>query len=406
MLKLLLGPFLLWLLLVPRHSVASPAVDYLGIQSRHWNCEASLNAVKNLPEIRATFLYNTFGKSFDCLDKLVRLPNFKAIKIHLINGPCRRSNRCGRYELLPNLRRMDWDARLQTPDAKTIAAIERYVRRAALWVHSIPPEVEIFISPELESDLGKRAGTNLMAIVKPWFPTAKFVWNPVGYNRARIRNADFLEKHGQGVKGDVVSLDGDDIGFHKRPCHPMAPCVPEDNVPYFLGNNEEAVFAGLWVREFNCVLSPQFSDPRTRTGCKSPSVFRLAQKLLEEAFKAPVHVPDWTPEDNLSLEGCASFGRAPDGRGGFLLKQSDVHPGAVVILPNGEKIVRALSLVSKGSVVTRFQYQGGPGFPDPRNGKLRAIYRSKRRSISLPFNSVLKAGARCWVISNPKVRVD
>ena len=155
--------------------------------------------------------------------------------------------------------------------------MRRYLARAKEFV-ARHPDVEWYISPELESNCHGKAARNMLAFAKAEFPQAHIVWNPVinAPQSCKPIPGYLHELHGLDVPTRhpcIWSFDGVDIDLH-----PTRTPLPERVQPSFARDlmkyTNYCRVSFVWVREMNCIKPGAFIPPRQRTACSVPKEVR------------------------------------------------------------------------------------------------------------------------------------
>lgn len=389
-------------------SAENACVAPYAIQHPSFNCDAFMRSLKGVTTIRTAMLWGTFGDKRKCLNQLVQDPRTKWLEIHALNETCVSNSRCGSYEPLAGLTSSSLNAKLAANDSQLMQKIKARFEDINEYVAKrLRPDTACRISPLLESTVGPQAVQNINALAQQVFGSrCQIVWNPRGTNNLnKVQGAQFLEKHGSSPKLKapcIVNLDGEDIDFHKRASF-MAENISEDELPRFFDAYSACDAACLWISEYNCIEPGPFKDPRARS-CKATDGFNLLTKHIIEQQAPAVVVPPWNDKDDASLVGCKVVRKAQDGSGGFLWKQSDVHPGAVVLFPGKEKQkYQRVDVIKRGKLIDSLTF-AGVGNPDSAGD--RQHWRSLHPVKDFPFNIVLKADGVCRKLRNPKARIE
>ncbi len=80
--------------------VEAQAPSLLGVCHPEFNCKGVEELYKGQDKLILSWLENTFGTRCKCLEPLLNDARPKVIRAHLIQSPCMRNKRCGRYEAL------------------------------------------------------------------------------------------------------------------------------------------------------------------------------------------------------------------------------------------------------------------------------------------------------------------
>ena len=90
----------LLVLLALTATVQAQAPSLLGICHPGFNCDRVKSLYDGQDKVILSWLENTFGRRCKCLEPLLNDARPKIIRAHLIQSPCMRNKRCGRYEAL------------------------------------------------------------------------------------------------------------------------------------------------------------------------------------------------------------------------------------------------------------------------------------------------------------------
>lgn len=411
---LLFGAAVAYFVLACRVLQADVGAAYYAIQHERWPCERTLRVFDGVAKPSISVLWHTFGDNTQCLDRFVNDARPKQLEIHLINEVCQRNRRCGPYEFLANISTSEYERRLTQRDPKLLAAIKNYAKAPADFVARHKGNFECFISPGLESNLSDRAAKTLNDTIRPMFPGCKIVRNPAGISRYRGKaGGEILEVHGPNPKIGppcIANLDGNDVSFARRPALLSQGSINERSLMDWIGRMGKCEAAHIWTAEMNGISSHGgFVDPRQRSN--------FPDAVLVESMKP--HLLGQKPEPLKApalMRGCQKMHNPFDGPGGFVFKQSDVHPGAVAVFPsrfpkfNRVEVLRSETRAANaggGDELTSgkpFDY-GGMGNPD-RDGRDRQHWRTGIKARDFTRNSVLRADGHCWVLTNPGSRID
>jgi hypothetical protein len=395
---------------------ADPGVAYYAIQHKDWPCDRTLKVFEGVAKPSLSVLWHSFGDNTQCLEKFINDSRPKQLEIHLINEVCQRNRRCGPYEFLANTSTADYEKRLASRDPKLISAIKNYAKAPSEFLKRHQGKFECYVSPGLESNLSDRGAKTLNDAIRPMFPGCAIVRNPAGINRARgLAGAEIIEVHGPNPRISpecIANLDGNDVSFARRPALLTAGSINERSLMDYLTRMQKCRAAYIWTAEMNG-LNPHdkgFVDPRKRSNFPDANLIEAMKPHLQGkkpvAFQAPA-----------LQRGCARMHNPFDGAGGFVWKQSDVHPGAVAVFPSSFSkfakvdVIRSLPAGSNSGASGKqvisgnpFMY-GGLGNPDT-NGKNRQHWRTPIRARDFARNSILRADGHCWILSNPGSRID
>lgn len=211
-------------------------LDFLGIKSRAWDCNAMMAAVNTLPKPIpcGAFLDDTFGTSDACLRRLLASGKCSSFRGHLA---------WTNHKPLP--------ASALAPRARSFDALI-----AAF------PGITSYWSAICEHAMSAQTSAALNASLKPLMPHVR------GFVDSGMTAADpsaIRECHGPNKKCTAVSLDGQD--------------ALDYDVEAFKRNG--TLYSLLWGRSFNCKFSDKDTRPPSkRTDCPTQDQFNHYVRLL------------------------------------------------------------------------------------------------------------------------------
>lgn len=231
-------------------TVAAPS--YLALCHNNWNCDATLETLGSQDAIVTGWVENTFNAQCPCGDKLLALPNPKVVRVHLINSPCMRNRRCGRYEVLYGYSKVSGSRAVHRPRSRLNrrfnAVLERFKKRLA----KAQKPVQCYVSPCLECDLDGPARRALLNRVSIALPSCILVDNPY---RQRCLKGFVCERHGHSLPElkpcitDMDGLDGSAV-----------------SVRTWVAKSRQCAIKYYWEPWMNCNsgMGASFIDPRKR----------------------------------------------------------------------------------------------------------------------------------------------
>lgn len=248
---------LLIAVLLPAVVYADVGQSYLGMCHPTWPCELSL---QQLTHLNTGWLEHTFGEACPCAEKLLRSRKSKIVRIHLLNGPCLRNRRCGRYEPFYGLTIAKANRLVARKDPKLMRKITAIMKRASERLAKARQPLTCYVSTCLECDLGHEQRHYLAKLAANFFPQCSLVDSIV---HGSCLPGFVCEKHGS--KPDV-----------KAPCIADLDGVTLESVSIkkYLENTKQCAVRYLWTYAYNCINGHRFVDPRKRN-CK----------VAEEYFK-------------------------------------------------------------------------------------------------------------------------
>ena len=240
-----------WILFLIANSFIANAhaiPSFLGLCHPEWNCSQTIKTLSG-DVIKTGWLENTFGNRCKCADRILQEPRDKILRVHLVNSPCMRNNRCGRYELLYKETASSASKKIIRGNRPILKKFRRIVLRLKRRIERANGSVKLYVSPCLECDLYGRARRVLLGIVSTQLPDAILVDNP--YRKRCIRGV-VCEKHGINPKLSapcIVDLDGIDGGVV--------------DIKSWLQRYSHCELQYYWNYEMNCIRG-SFIDPRKR----------------------------------------------------------------------------------------------------------------------------------------------
>lgn len=204
-------------------------------------CDGVVGVVKQR-RLTVAVLYETFGNSHHCLTKLIK--DGDTVIWQMMNGPCRRNNRCGEGELLPHLSVSQFNDAIERRDSNVLGAIEARLNGVIQHKKGYPNATH-YLVPELEDNLTDAAFFILSdTIQKMW--KGIVIRNPVyGVSKA---GADWIETHNEFEEVSVPCLYSNDGRMLSEGAFLSYPqCVKL-----------------MWTPEFNCLTDLRFKPIRER----------------------------------------------------------------------------------------------------------------------------------------------
>ena len=375
----------------------SPGYAAYAVMHKRWPCGRLMQGYKGLPALRLSFLWHTFGRRWQCLDRWAADSRPKFLQVHVVNEVCMRHGRCGAYEPVAGLTVAQYEQRVGNENAALFSVLRRHVQPIAGWLHA-HEDIDCAVSAGLESNLSRAAYRKLVAHLAPLFPArCRWVWNPVGNNPHSTERIPGMvhELHGSRARLSVpciANLDGEDVDLPSQRAI-LQPALSAAQVPGYVASHASCEAAFLWTAPFNGIGPGSFTDPRQRRNWPKKKAMTELRNLLRSA--AAPQLPS-----AVDLRGCGRVLETSDGPGGFLFKPSDVDVyGAVALLPR-QKVYRRVVLRKGGKVVERLRFAG------LYHDDGRQVWRAQRKASELPMGLVLKAEKDCWQLRNPRTRND
>ena len=243
--------------------VEAQAPSLLGVCHPEFNCKGVEELYKGQDKLIIGWLENTFGTRCKCLEPLLNDARPKVIRAHLIQSPCMRNKRCGRYEAL-------WGYTAASASRAALKPKSRLRKRFAVILKRFRRRIEgkdltCYVSPCLECDLYEPARRELANLVSAALPTCNIVDNPY---RRRCLSGYTCEKHGVNpslLAPCIVDLDGID--------------GTTVDMKAWVAKYQHCDLQFYWEYWMNCIRG-EFLDPRKRD-CGYPlSTFSYTRELL------------------------------------------------------------------------------------------------------------------------------
>lgn len=246
---------------------AYAAPSLLGVCHKDFPCRQVNNLYHGLERLEIGWLENTFGEDCRCIDSLLNDPRPKIIRAHLIQSPCMRNKRCGRYEALWGYTAASATRAAQNPKsrlrrrfAKTLEAFKRRIEGKKLTC---------YVSPCLECDLYEPARRVFANLVSAAVPNCNVVDNPY---RRKCLPGYTCEQHGVNPKlfaPCIVDLDGIDGTLV--------------DMQSWVARYKHCDLSYYWEPWMNCIRG-SFVDPRSRNCKYNAGTFEATKDLLCQFF--------------------------------------------------------------------------------------------------------------------------
>jgi hypothetical protein len=236
---------LLLAIIIPNRGLAD-GLSYLGMCHPTWSCKETLNNWRYEP---LGWLENTFGARCQCVDRFLAKPEPKVIRAHLINSPCMRNKRCGRYEVLYKETAASASRKIVRGDKAILKKFNTVLNRFRERIGKAKGDVKCYISSCLECDLYESARKVLADLVFAAVPNCTIVDNPY---RRKCLSGYVCEGHGENPRLTapcIADLDGTD--------------ALDVNLNKWLAKYSHCDIRFVWSSWMNC-LSDKFVDPRKR----------------------------------------------------------------------------------------------------------------------------------------------
>lgn len=257
-----------WLLVVLFSiTPAYAAPSLLGVCHKDFPCKYVNDLYHGLERVELGWLENTFGTKCQCLDSLLNDARPKIIRAHLIQSPCMRNKRCGRYEVLWGYTAASATRAAQNPRSRLRKRFARILEGFRRRIEG--KELTCYVSPCLECDLYEPARRVLANVVSAAVPSCNLVDNPYG---RRCLSGYTCEKHGVNPKLSapcIVDLDGIDGATV--------------DIVKWVARYKHCDLSYYWEPWMNCIRG-SFIDPRLRNCKYTASTFNVTKDILCRYF--------------------------------------------------------------------------------------------------------------------------
>jgi hypothetical protein len=246
---------------------AYAAPSLLGVCHKDFSCKRVNDLYHGMEQVELGWLENTFGQQCKCIDSLLNDPRPKVIRAHLIQSPCMRNKRCGRYEALWGYTAASASRAALQPNSRLRKRFKTVLERFKGRITN--KELTCYVSPCLECDLNERARRVLANLVSAAVPNCNIVDNPYGQ---RCLPGYTCEKHGVNPRLSspcIVDLDGIDGATI--------------NVKKWVEQYRHCDLRYYWEPWMNCIRG-KFVDPRSRNCNYSASIFEATKGVLCRYF--------------------------------------------------------------------------------------------------------------------------
>jgi len=179
--------------LIPLLFAISPAYaapSLLGICHKDYPCKQVNDLYQGVNQVHLSWLEHTFGDKCPCLESLLNDARPKIIRAHLIQSPCMRNKRCGRYEALWGYTAASGSRAALNPNSRLRKRFKKVLQQFKARITG--KELTCYVSPCLECDLYEQARRALADLVASAVPGCNIVDNPY---RRKCLSGYVCEKH-------------------------------------------------------------------------------------------------------------------------------------------------------------------------------------------------------------------
>lgn len=364
-------------------------VSTLGLCSTAWPCDQTKQAFVGASKLRFGWLDNTFAPTCDCGVKMLKDSRPKAVRIHVLNGPCLRNHRCGPYEVLAGESIESAQAKILAGNKQLLAKYQARLDRIKLQLSQVSADTyQCYISPCLECDFNKQARKILRNMAQATLPQCAMVDNPLSPD---CMDGSICEGHSSGSpyrgQNSISDLDGQsyyDIGGQEAYARDFGKSIMTLAWDYCLNGN---LRVGPWV------------DPRERKNfCQSRDILSFQGFANPQALSVGVLNP-------LDKAKCLVMWPARDGaKKDFLWKLGEYKNFAITLFPvRFNKPFKSVFITKAGQVIDTAHIRP---YRYTEDGSNRLIYDFTKHPSTFPKSSVLHADENCFVLDTPAFRID
>jgi hypothetical protein len=264
---------LLIVLLALTGTVHAQGASYLGLCHKDFDCKAVERTWQDSSVIFTGWLENTFGASCKCGERLLSSTKHKVIRVHLINSPCMRNKRCGKYEVLYRETAASATRKVLRNDERFYRKFNAVLDRFKKRIDKAKDGLTCYLSPCLECDLNVKARKKLLNLVRLAVPQCIPVDSPL---RGRCVSGEICERHGESPvvsRACITDLDGVDGS--------------KIVLARFVRLSKDCDISFYWEPWMNCIRG-SFVDPRKRNCKFDSSYFDKTRRILCQSFLRPL----------------------------------------------------------------------------------------------------------------------
>lgn len=247
-------------------AIAAPSL--LAVCHKDWDCNATVKLYSGFQTMELGWLEETFASDCKCADRLLQDARAKVVRVHLMNSPCMRNKRCGRYEPLWGYNKVSASRAVHVPKSRLNRRFNKVLAKTAERLEKAK-NLTCFVSPCLECDLNGRARRALADRVFVALPWCILVDSP--YQQGCLRGS-VCESHGGSprvVAPCIVDMDGTDGAVL--------------DVNKWARRSRDCELRYYWEPWMNCIRG-KFIDPRSRDCKFNSSYFERTKKILCQSF--------------------------------------------------------------------------------------------------------------------------
>lgn len=183
-------------------------ISLLGMCHKDFDCKQIRSIWNGISTIKTGWLETTFGIDCPCITKLLKSTKPKIVRVHLLNGPCLRNKRCGRYEPFWKMTIASANRKVKKGDRRFYKKFSVVLDRVKKRLASATGQLTCYISPCLECNLYAGTRRILFDLVRVTLPDCVLVDSPIS---GPCLSGTVCERHGidpHVVKPCIVDMDG------------------------------------------------------------------------------------------------------------------------------------------------------------------------------------------------------
>jgi hypothetical protein len=320
--------------------------------------------------------------------KIIKLPQPKFCRVHIINGPGMNNVRTQPHEITYRETTQSVVKKILNDDKVFIAKFRARARALSdIFAQAPAGTLELAISPWLEhTEIPLKAFVKLAEIILEIIPHALIVDNPRGV--IPCFDGYLKEKHGDkpSTRADIVDLDGTD--FEMIDVFSLMRRYSKSKAVFLwgLGENGNSRSDTTWL------------PPEKRTEFTSERELPCYKHFVRP--DADQVLNDINPID---FKGVSKRFRARDGtKVDFVWKLGEWKSTAVCLFPRQFRgRFDNVEMRKDGRVIDRARFR-----EIAADGTGRLIYDWNRHPCGYPDNCVIVADGNAWVLDKPKFRID
>jgi hypothetical protein len=157
---------------LPVYGEPIQGASYIGICNPNFPCERALQGVNALG-----YLADAFGHRCQCVQRFLKTPGKKYLRVHLSNGTCfpERRRKCGREDVFYRETLRSAESKILRKDRRILRAYEASILRTKVLLGQADTETTIRYSLNLESPFSNRARRILLEVAKKHLPEEALV---------------------------------------------------------------------------------------------------------------------------------------------------------------------------------------------------------------------------------------